>query len=107
MFSGAFLFYYLIGNESMSMSYSVLYKNTDQRQVLDLPSKLSKLTVLKTFRNHNLMIRTLYLGFDIIADSTTFTGSAKGRHQMVTLTTVDDGLGICIELGLGMKIISH
>lgn len=96
----------------MFMSHSVLYKNTDQRQVVDLPGGLSELTVLKTLHNHGLMIRTIHTEDEITEDSTTLNSTTfkvrnpeKNQSHLNTLTTVDDGLGMCVELGLGMKMM--
>lgn len=99
--------------------YSVLYKNTNLRRVVDLPNGLSKLRILRTFHNHDLMIRIIHPGCEIIADSvtkesttpnspsTTFTTRDlhSGHETVGTLTSVDDGLGMSVEIGLGNRIV--
>jgi hypothetical protein len=98
--------------ENRQLTSAVLYKTLRRRQVEEVPRGLSRSTILKVFHNHALMIQSLYPGSQITvngtmsSDSTAFSAHnpQSGVITECSLTSLEDGLGAEIEVGLGMKI---
>ncbi|KAE8391660.1 hypothetical protein BDV23DRAFT_152810 [Aspergillus alliaceus] len=92
--------------------FSILYKTLHRRRVEDIPRGLSRSTILQAFHQHQLMIRALHPGYHITAthpiDSDTTAFSVRNPESNVvtkcSLTSLDNGLGAEIEVGLGMEI---
>jgi hypothetical protein len=98
--------------EDHSLRWIVLYKTLHHRQVEDVPCQLSRSTIIQAFHQHSLMIRAIYPGFHIITNqpinscSTAFS-IRNPESDVITncsLFSLDDGLGLEIQVGLGMRI---
>ncbi|KAE8316989.1 hypothetical protein BDV41DRAFT_573490 [Aspergillus transmontanensis] len=92
--------------------FSVLYKDLQRRQVEEVPEGLSRATILEAFHNHDLMIRSIYPG-SRIKESTSINSNSTKFSSLIpklnlttvcTLTSLEDGIGMVIDLVLGMEI---
>ncbi|OGM48038.1 hypothetical protein ABOM_002821 [Aspergillus bombycis] len=96
----------------MSIITKVLYKDLQRCQVEEIPDGLSRATILETFHNHDLMIRSIYPGSHIkestsISSSSTKFSSLNPKSNVTTvctLTSLEDGIGMVTDLGLWMEI---
>ncbi|KAF5857005.1 hypothetical protein ETB97_006432 [Aspergillus alliaceus] len=97
-----------------SIISKVLYKDLQRRKVEEVPEGLSRATIRNSFHSHDLKIRSLYTWSRIMDSSSVGLNSTKSSSLnpksndtiAFTLTSLKDGIGAVIEVGLRLEIVS-